>query len=113
MQDNQNHIEKAQNYVSASNAHDIAAIGPMLAQDCRYVSTGVGEHKGKAAILAMMEGFFAGNPDVHWSVPAYHMEAPDLVAFEIAITLSGKTLEGLEKISFTDDGLITCIEVIR
>ena len=113
MQDSQAYIAKAQNYVSASNAHDVAAIGPMLAEECRYVSTGVGEHHGKAAILSMMEGFFSSNPDVHWDVPEYSLDGLSCVVFDFTISFGGQSSRGLEKITFADDGEICLIEVSR
>ena len=113
MQDSEKNIPKAKSYVSASNAHDVSTIGPMLALDCRYISTGVGEHRGKTAILAMMAGFFSSNPDVHWDVPEYRLEGQQCVAFDFTISTDGQSNRGLEKISFTEDGLISVIEVIR
>ena len=85
----------------------------MLAQECRYISTGVGEHLGKTAILSMMEGFFSDNPDVYWDVPEYRQEGRRCVVFDFTVLLGGQSRRGLEKLSFAEDGLISIIEVIR
>lgn len=85
----------------------------MLAEECRYVSTGVGEHRGKAAILSMMEGFFSNNPDVRWDVPEYRLDGRQCVVFDFTITFGGQSGRGVEKITFTEDGEICLIEVSR
>lgn len=106
-------ISLAKQYVSASNAHDLALIETMLAEDCRYVSSGVGEHQGKQAILAMMDGFFSANPDVHWDVAEFQLKAPRRVGFDFTISLGGKVSQGAEHIDFQEDGKISAIEVLR
>ncbi len=104
---------KAKAYVDASNNHDLAAIAPMLAENCRYVSSGVGEHRGQKSILAMMETFFSTNPDVRWTVSEYQMNSENQVIFDFTITLGGRSNQGTEKISFDGDGNISNIEVSR
>ncbi len=113
MRDEHDYVSLAKSYVAASNAHDLAMIGPMLADDCRYASSGVGEHLGKQAIVAVMEGFFSANQDVHWDVPEFRLLAPRCVVFDFTISLGGKTAQGVEQISFQGDGKIGAIEVLR
>lgn len=106
-------LSMAQAYVAASNAHDVEAIAPMLQENCRYLSSGVGEHVGKAAILAMMKQFFAANPDVHWEVSAYGLDEEGQVVFDFTITYSGASGQGVETIGFSEDGDIAFIKVER
>ncbi len=106
-------MAKAEAYVIASNNHDLGEIASMLAEDCRYVSSGVGEHNGKEAILTMMEAFFSANPNVHWTVPEYRLDAANRAVFDFTISLGERSSQGTEKISFDEDGNITMIEVIR
>ncbi len=113
MRDQSDFISRAAAYVAASNAKDISAIEPMLDEDCRYVSTGVGDYSGKGAVISMMTTFFAANPDVHWSVADYALVTEDCVEFAFAISLGGRTSEGIERIWFAEDGAITCITVER
>lgn len=113
MQNSQDYIAKAQSYVAASNAHDVAAIRAMLAEDCRYVSSGVGDHSSKEAILAMMQAFFSANSDVHWECSHYRLESHDCVVFDFAISFGSATAQGVERIRFGKSDEITCIEVAR
>lgn len=85
----------------------------MLDEDCRYVSTGVGEYGGKEAIIAMMTTFFAANPDVHWTVPNFRLVTETCVEFAFTISLGGQTSKGIERIWFGDGDTISCIEVER
>ncbi|MEM1199165.1 MAG: nuclear transport factor 2 family protein, partial [Pseudomonadota bacterium] len=106
-------VSKASAYVAASNARDVRAIEPMLHKDCRYISTGVGEYTGRTEILSMMTGFFASNPDVHWTVADYILEPERCVVFEFVVSLAGQHSNGTERIWFSEDGVITCIKVDR
>jgi limonene-1,2-epoxide hydrolase len=105
-------IEKAQGYVAASNAHDLACIRQMLAADCSYDSEGVGRHDGVEAIIAMMRAFFGSNPDVHWQADGYRLK-PGCVEFDFIITLNAKNSSGMERVYFGTDDLISRIEVRR
>jgi len=73
-------IARARAYVEASNRHDMAAIGPMFADDVIYQSSGVGTHEGAEAIRIMMAAFHEANPDVHWQTERYRMVGDDGVA---------------------------------
>ena len=106
-------LTRAQAYVAASNDHDLAAIEPMLAPDCVYQSDAVGRHDGAQAILAMMEGFFASFPDVHWQAGNYRLCARDAVEFSFVITLQGNSSPGAERLHFDGDGRVRLIEVMR
>ncbi len=105
-------INKAESYVAASNDHDVARIRPMLAPDCSYRSAGVGAHDGIDAITAMMQSFFAANPDVHWQVEDYRWQS-DHVVFDFVITLGGTNSSGVEEIHFDKAGAISRIVVRR
>ena len=113
MPDTSDLADKASAYVAASNARDVTAIEPMLHEDCRYVSSGVGDYSGRSEILSMMSGFFAKNPDVQWTVEDYALESERCVVFDFVISLDGQTSKGTERIWFSDDGAITCIKVER
>lgn len=106
-------IAKAQDYVDASNRHDMARIGPMLADDVAYASSGVGVHEGAQAVGALTAAFHAANPDVHWRVEHYRPIGEDGVEFDFVITLGGEEHPGVERIFFTPAGLIRRIEVER
>ncbi len=105
-------ITKAKDYVAASNAHDVDRIRPMLASDCSYRSAGVGRHDGADAVMAMMQSFFAANPDVHWDARNYQQQA-NHVAFDFRITLGAGTSSGREEIHFSEAGKISRIVVQR
>ena len=103
-------IATAEDYLAASNAHDIARIRPMLAANCCYRSAGVGRHDGTDAIMAMMQSFFAANPDVHWDARNYQRQA-NRVVFDFRITLASGTSSGREEIHFNEAGKISRIVV--
>ena len=105
-------IRKAENYVAASNDHDIGRIRPMLAPECCYCSAGVGRHDGVDAIMAMMGSFFAANPDVHWQAKNYQQHSGHVV-FDFVITLGGNSSSGVEEIDFDRAGAISRIVVQR
>ena len=90
----------------------------MLAADAAYRSTRVGEHRGRAAIGAMMAEFFAAYPDVTWEVAAYEDDGEGAVAFDFVMratdAATGAAIErpGRERIVFTEAGLIAAIEVV-
>lgn len=105
-------IRKAEAYVAASNAHDIARIQPMLAPECNYSSAGVGRHDGVEAIMTMMQSFFAANPDVHWRAENYRRRS-DHVVFEFVVTMGGQSASGVEEIHFDGAGQISRIMVQR
>lgn len=106
-------VELARAYVEASNDHDVERIAGMLAPQAAYMSTGVGRHDGAEAILAMNRDFFADNPDVHWNAVNYRNVKPNGVEFDFTITLNGVSSNGVERVFFADDGLISRVEVER
>lgn len=106
-------VDRAKAYVAASNAHDLAAISPMLAPGCVYYSAAVGRYVGTDAILAMMQEFFGEYPDAHWQVDAYSLHGVDVVEFDFEITLLGKASSGHERLYFNRKGLICRVEVER
>ena len=110
-------IELAKAYVALSNAHRLEFILPMFADKAVYHSSYVGEFKGRSAIGEMMADFFSRFPDVHWNVLEYRCSREKVVGFEFVMTATesrtGDRLErqGLEEIEFTDEGLISRLEV--
>jgi len=106
----------ARAYVTHSNAHDLHAIGKLLAADARYESAYAGVLIGRNAILDMMRGYFARFPDVTWAANDYQEVAPGQVAFNFhlrATDSDGASVrsEGREVIAFTDRGQIASIRV--
>ena len=90
---------------------------PLFTEDAVYTSSRVGAHHGRQAIGDMMAGFFAGFPDVHWSVDEVRPVAGNGVEFSFVMTAT-ETATGtrikrpdIERIFFADDGLITRLEV--
>ncbi len=91
----------------------MARIETMLCDDAEYRSSGVGTHRGKAQIIAMMRAFFAANPDVRWQTSSFHAAGPGTVAFDFTIIMGETRADGRERISFDGDGRIRFIEVVR
>lgn len=106
-------VKRARAYVAASNAHDIAAIEPMIAPDCIYVSSGVGRHDGAGAIIAMMRDFFEAVPDVNWQARDYRAVTGNGVEFDFVISMNGESSTGVERLFFDDSGAIVRVEVAR
>lgn len=106
-------LAKARSYVAASNDADLARIEVMLLPTCVYQSSGVGDHQGAVAIMAMMAGFFTANPDVHWRATNYRLAEPDCVEFDFVISLQNSEAPGVERLCFDEDRLIRQIEVRR
>ena len=106
-------ITRTQAYVDASNDHDVERIAGMLADDATYSSSGVGEHHGATAILAMNTAFFDANPNVHWQPDNFRAVGDDGVAFDFVITIGGKPSSGVERVFFNTDGRIRRVEVER
>jgi len=110
-------IEFVKAYVALSNAHRLTLILPMFAEEAVYRSSYVGEFNGRGVIGDMMTDFFSRFPDVRWNVPEYRPAGDRAVDFEFVMTatetLTGNHIvrNGLERIEFTDDGLISLLEV--
>lgn len=50
-------------YHAALDSQDLEGVARLLAADARYVSAGIGEVKGREAILAAMRAYFAKSED--------------------------------------------------
>lgn len=117
MSDESEQINLAKAYVALSNAHRIDLILPMFARNGTYHSVHVGEFKGRDSIGEMMSGFFERFPDVIWEVTEYRHSGTSAVSFDFVMNATeaatGNHLErrGEEQIDFTDDGLISRLEV--
>lgn len=110
------HCSLARAYVAHSNAHDLDAIGELLDHDARYESAYAGVLHGRDAILAMMRGFFATFPDVHWDATGYVEVSVHQVAFDFRMRATGERgepvfSEGRERIAFSPLGRIASIRV--
>ena len=107
----------ARMYVERSNRHDLDNVFPMFDPGATYRSSQFGLFEGLEQIREMMSGFFSTFPDVHWTVEEYGAKSDDTAFFEFTMRAShadtGQSVErqGLETITFTDDGRISHIEV--
>ena len=112
-----NGIDLAKLYVASANAHDLDACEDMFAEDMEYVSDGVGEHHGRAAIRRMMDDYMGARPDVKWEEGPYRALGSDGAAFDFVMTgtdpATGKPFRrvGVETIFFNAAGMIRRIEV--
>lgn len=110
-------VELAKRYVEYSCAHDIECIRPLLAENAVYESDNVGRFEGRDDTLAMMTGFFAQYPDITWEVEQYKPISELSVEFNFhmhgANIETGTRIErrGVERIDFTEQGLIARISV--
>ena len=115
--DRRNVADLARVYVERSNRHVLDEVFPMFDPDATYRSSQFGLFESLDQIRDMMTGFFATFPDVHWTVDAYRADSDDTASFEFTMRASnaetGQYVErrGLEKITFTEDGLIRHVEV--
>jgi nuclear transport factor 2 (NTF2) superfamily protein len=109
-------IELSQAYVALSNAHRVELILPMFAPGAIYTSSTLGEFIGPRAIGEMMQGFFERYPDVFWLTENYRCHS-NRVTFNFSMqanaAISGEHLQrqGIERIEFDDQGLISKLEV--
>ena len=104
-------------YHAALDARDLARVEQMLAPGARYMSAGIGDVEGRATIMQSLRDYFANCPDhqafddeleavsshvalSHWRLRATNRE-------------TGQHVErhGIEKVTFTADGLICRIDV--
>ena len=106
-------IARAKAYVSASNDHDLSRIEKMLAADCFYQSSGVGQYQGVSDIIAMMRDFFGTYPDVRWRPSDFHLRAPECVQFNFIIVLPKGENSGVERLFFDGEGRVRGIQVER
>ena len=106
-------VTRTRTYVDASNDHDLGRITTMFAEQATYHSSGVGEHTGVGAILAMTSAFFAANPDVNWQPTNFRLVEKGGVEFDFIITIAGKASQGVERVFFDTDGRILRVEVER
>ncbi len=109
-------IELTRAYVALSNAHRIDLIMPMFAAGASYLSSRMGEHRGRAAIGDMLHGFFNLHPDSHLETDNYRC-AEHCVSFDFTMTATsaedGTAIQrrGVQRFEFTADGSIKKISV--
>lgn len=110
-------VEATKAYVALSNAHRLDWISPMLDENASYYSVLLGDFQGKDAIIDMMTSFFSKVPDVSWYVTGYRNLNGSSVEFEFLRTGtdtesdSSVKVPGIERVFFSQEGLITRIEV--
>ncbi len=113
------HIDLAKDYVAQSNAHDLSRILRMFHDTATYASPHVGRFSGREEIGEMMKEFFGAYPDVEWEVAGYHEIGDAIVEFEFLMrateAATGDRIErdGIERIEFTESGLISHIAIRR
>lgn len=109
-------IELSRAYVALSNAHRAELILPLFANQAVYTSSTLGEFAGPGAIGDMMQDFFNAYPDAFWLAENYRFDK-NRVTFDFSLqanaAISGEHLQrqGLERIEFDDQGLISKLEV--
>ena len=111
------HLNLARNYFEQSNQHNLDTILPMFDDNATYNSSQVGSYEGKEAIGEMMKDFFVHYPDVFWEIKSHRPVEDNGIEFIFMMRASnintGEHIErqGLERITFTLDNLISHIEV--
>jgi hypothetical protein len=107
----------ARKYVERSNQHNLNAILPMFDDNATYNSSQAGSYAGKKAIGEMMGQFFALFPDVSWKATSYRAVEDRSIEFSFLMhaknnqTGESITRQGIERLIFTLDNLISHIEV--
>ncbi len=102
-------------YFRCSNQRRLEDIDALLHPEIIYISDNTGQHRGRAAVMAMMRRFFAAHPKLHWRVAAQRSEARDAVWVQFVLT--GETADGEtfsrhgEEWLRTRDGRLVAIEV--
>ena len=113
------HIDLAKDYVARSNAHDLSRILRMFHDTATYTSPHVGQFSSREEIGEMMKEFFGAYPDVAWEAVGYYKISDAIVEFEFLMrateAATGDRIErdGIERIEFTDSGLISHIAIRR
>lgn len=104
-------------YHAALDAHDLVAVEGMLDPHVRYISVGLGNVCGKAAVMQSLRDYFATNPD-HQAFDDHVEQQDDHTAISHwwlratnKITGVVTEREGIEIVTFDPTGLITLIDV--
>jgi ketosteroid isomerase-like protein len=104
-------------YHTALDSRDFPRVGAMLAPDARYVSVGLGNIVGREAIIRAMQNYFERSPDHqsfddeleqrdnHTAISRWRLRATNKVTGEVVMR------QGVETVTFTDEGLIAMIDV--
>ncbi|MDH3633562.1 MAG: nuclear transport factor 2 family protein [Gammaproteobacteria bacterium] len=109
-------IELSRAYVALSNAHRVELILPLFSDAAVYTSSALGEFAGPSAIGKMMQEFFNIYPDAFWLAENFRCDS-NRVTFDFSLqanaAISGEHLQrqGIERIEFDDQGLISKLEV--
>lgn len=104
-------------YHAALDAHDVDGVADWLAEDAHYVSAGLGDVKGRTAILAAMRSYFAASPDhqafddVVRTVSARVAQSEWRLRATNKVTGAVTERRGLETVTFNGDGKIVLISV--
>jgi ketosteroid isomerase-like protein len=104
-------------YHAALDAHDLVAVERMLSPDIHYISVGLGDIRGKAAVMQSLRDYFGMNPD-HQAFDDYLEQHDDHTAisrWRLRATnkITGAVTEraGIEIVTFDATGLIAVIDV--
>ena len=99
---------------AAFNAYDRAEITPMFAPDAVYISRGInGRVTGRDAIISAFDAYFAEFPDQVGETLLVEQLSPNKVRaawrLEATAKSSGQrvTRQGLETVTFDDEGRVT------
>ena len=106
------------NYHKAIDVHDIDLVQTMFAENAVYFSDGLGEVRGRDAIMAAMRKYFTGHPDHQsWDdefVQTGPFSARSLWQLKATNRVTGDTVfrHGKEDIVFDNNGLIEQVKVV-
>lgn len=104
-------------YHDALNRFDAGVVSPMFAAGAEYHSPSVGVIRGRDAIIAAMQGYFAEYPDQVAEDDTVEAIAADKVRCEWHLRATSRSTgepyvrRGAEVVTFDADGLITRVEV--
>lgn len=104
-------------YHALLDAHDVDGVAGLLAPEVRYRSVGLGDVKGREAVLQSMREYFATSPD-HQAFDDAVMatgprEAQSLWRLRGTNKRTGVVVErhGIETVTFDENGLVLTIDV--
>jgi ketosteroid isomerase-like protein len=110
-------VAAMQLYHTAIEARDLKSIASMLTEHAVYQSKGLGPMKGRDAILAAMENYFAAHPDHKSWDTSVTAKSGNIAHSEWQLratnseTKTTVSRQGTEKIFFDAGGLIVAVEV--
>lgn len=109
--------EALKQYHKVLDAQELDKVEPLFAKTAIYTSAGLGEVKGKAAILKSMRAYFKASPDHQaWDDVVLQIAPRSAICHWQLKATNKKTGEvthrkGTERVDFDEDGLITRVSV--